>query len=473
MADAQQVQAPAEPTPVEKPKDDGVIRLSQREYENAIVNGKVSTPEDEAYMVRLLSKDNVEIVDGDSEPPADPKPPEEPKEPETPGEPKEPPKEPTAEPEKKPDDPQPGEPNPLEKLSQQTNSWLKDGEGTPLTPEAKNPFQEELDRVKKELDELKKGKPADPASPAQTPEEKSKFKEIQKLRDDIARTPLDEKVANDEKYLKKVEQLNELLIEQVEDTTKSFDRYRDLVKDEIRAATEDVRKEMQEDRDKSQKERETEKAQEKINNSLKEISDFQSEYDTFKTSRDIKTLDGDFVNWGSRLFTLATGRQPSSINDVKSAVAAFKQNQNGLQEKATAANINEPAEMTTYMEIMDLWRIKDTLPPVNGKKPTYEDALKYKMNVTGEMDEAFLKGKKAAVEAYKNASASKPETAKTLPPETAGASAEDVGVEMTEDQAKKIVAEINVVQAYKDPKLKDQWKKAMTRLGLDPSNFGI
>jgi len=429
-----------------KPED--VLRMTPEEYEKKIIDTDASTPDGEEMIRRLLTQDRVEIVQDGEEPPAPAELKPESKEPE-----------PTPEP------PQ-GEPKGLsqediERL-QKNNQWLSAERDKQVQAETQQ--KTELAELKQQMAALSEKITEVPKTPEQQAQTRKveqlkadKLDEINRLNQEISAIPLDDRVGGSEDYVNKSARVQQLMAEVNKEVISA---YNGILENGPQSSSEleKLRKELEET--KAQVKEYASKAdeqlkvvaqteqQKKVNSVLEEISKFQGSYENFKTEKPVSELDADFLKWGAQLHYLATGNhvygdQGQQMEQAKSAANAYLKGDPTLTKRAQDAGISKPNDIDKYLEIMDLWRIREQLPDVNGKKPTFEAALTYKMAQTGELDNAILNRQRDAAQATK-AAMTKQDTATTIPP-SMGGTAKDVGQEMSFDQAKEVIDKTNLV----------------------------
>ena len=459
------------PTQEPKPTDD-VLRMTKSQVEDYITKVDESSKDfDLEKMHRLITGDRVEIIEEESAetPQGEPAP-----APEKPTAPQETPTEPVAPQEPAPPKPEPDKGQPDVEALQKRAEWLSQerDKATSQYTDLEKKFKD----LEGQIEALKKA-PADDKTPA--PEKKeiqkldvgeSKMTEIKQLRKEIADMPLDDKMSGTEDYLKKVERLNELNVyeqERLGKVVQSLQTTQNPELREVRDLLEAQKKEIEELRAADKKREEDMKANEakiqqqrQLEAVLKEVEDFQTKHENFKTSKPLLEAEKDYMKWAHELAYLKYNRYATTQEEVSAAVAAFQNQDPTLVQKVGSAGLQKPSDVDTYMDLMDVWRIRKSLPPVNGKPATFESALKYRMNETGETDQAILAAKKAGVEMTKKAMEPSPTAARQLPPHSEG-SPEEVTGEMTEEQAKAIVTGYSALDAYKNPKLQKQFQDAM------------
>lgn len=478
MAESQVIDAPVVETPAEtKPVDDGVLRFASRaELEEKLTSMEPKSKEDFNVLQRLMTMDNVEVTETNGQEPKK-------EEPETPPEPPAefPKEEPKQEEPTKPDKQGVTDPE-IERLRKR-NEWL-DGD--------RNKHLEENTKLKTEAEELKKKAETPPVvepvtPPAPKPLEtvkpdvgESKLPEIRKLQTELAAIPAEYR--ENAEYVSKIVSLNALLVDESERNSKLASSTQVVADPKTQEVVDSLRKDMAaqnkrlEDYDsKRTQDTETAKNNEALNASLKEIADFQN-HDSHKkdyaTSKPIAEVEKDFFKLGQDLYYAKYNVAPQTAEQIKDVIYGLKANDVGLSETAKKTGIAITDDVNKYMEVMDLWRIKNSLPDVDGKKSTFELAMQYKAQVTGVVDKAVLAAKEAGANAVKKAMTQDNTTAKQMPPQ-AGGTPQDVGQEMTEESAKEVIKKIDVGQVDKNPALKAQWLAAMKRLGIDHEAVGI
>lgn len=463
----------------QKPEDDGVLRMTKSQMEKYITEANPSSPDfDMDTMQRLITGDRVEVVDeASADDKGEPAP-----APEQNPEQQEPSKEPEKAPEK-PQEPAPENPDPdkgppdVDALTKR-NQWLAEErdkvmkETDDLRSTVKD-LQKQMEALKKQPKEEKKEEPSAPPAPkVDVPQ--SRMEEIKKLRQEIEDMPTDDKVAGTEQYLKKLDKLNELnvyeqdrLDKQIQSLQTSQNPEVQELKSQLQQAVEKINKLSEADKTRAEEfeaAKVKDQQRQQMEAALKEVEEFQTDNEQFKTSKPLLEVEKEYIKWANDLARLKYGRYATSQEELSAAIVAFQQEDPTLLSAATNAGLVKSNDVATYMDVMDIWRIKKALPQVNGKEATFKSALKYRMNETGETDQAMLDAKKAGLDMAKKAMAQSPNTARQLPHD-APADTENITGEMTKEQAKEIMNSYNAVEAFKNPAINVQMKKAMEVLG--------
>ena len=442
--------APQQPSPTEQPD---VIRLTKKQYEDEIIAPKnlLNPKFDRKRYERLLQMENVEFLPDDAPP--------EPSKEESPEHSPEPLKE-----EKTPE-----ELDALKKQNEYLSRRAEEERKQALERERKLAKENEDYRKAIEAERNKKQK----QEPVQQPDNEiqTRRKKILELRQKLAAIPEAEKDDYDPTQKKIKSELSDLLIEQIvalEEKPVTLTGNEQI--ESLRSELNEQKKFVSEYLENKKKEDSKELAERQRQQFIKDVQEFQKKRETFKTKKDIVAIDEDYVKFGSRLFEIKTGGTlPTSLADVNNAVADFIAGDPVLVGKAKEAGVVKPEELDTYMEIMEVANIRGGLPSVNGEPATLDDALVYKYQKSGKLTEIMAHERKKGLMMGTNTAAS-PDTARQLPPNATG-NPEELGQEMTEEQAKSNIQTISAVDAYRNPALKRILRKSYERINYDKTGL--
>lgn len=198
------------------------------------------------------------------------------------------------------------------------------------------------------------------------------------------------------------------------------------------------------------------------------ITSFQKKHKDYSTSKNLDDLDKEFVKWARDLHAVRYGEQTSEPRKLRMVVDSYLKGDIDLKKLAANNGLDMPKEMDKYIAICDLLGYKARLDNAfNGKNHSLDDALIYKLNSEGKLEEAFSVQRQLGAEAM-NSATQKRDTNFARVVNAAETAPEGQG--MTPDQALKIIQMTNAAEAKKNPTVAAQLNEAYKIAGVPQFN---